>query len=157
MVFPAGWDYRNHCSDSMTPSLMKKGADTLDRRQDNPTTCDRLLRTQVSPPVLYQIDPRIFNACCAVGHSSPGGNLSDEEHCSGLANHGRRFCGAHEFESICLSSGSNILQQHSSSNTPTAARPRSGSCASRRSQFRWVGYPFPGHWSPQMKCLKLFH
>uniref|UniRef100_A0A1A9ZZX3 Uncharacterized protein n=1 Tax=Glossina pallidipes TaxID=7398 RepID=A0A1A9ZZX3_GLOPL len=33
----AGWDYRNQCTDSMTPSLTKKAADTLDRRQDNPT------------------------------------------------------------------------------------------------------------------------
>ncbi|XP_037950420.1 FERM, ARHGEF and pleckstrin domain-containing protein 1 isoform X2 [Teleopsis dalmanni] len=33
----ADWDYRNQCKDSMTPSLTKKAADTLDRRQDNPT------------------------------------------------------------------------------------------------------------------------
>ncbi|XP_030078798.1 FERM, ARHGEF and pleckstrin domain-containing protein 1 isoform X2 [Drosophila hydei] len=33
----AAWDYRNQCSDSMTPSLTKKAADTLDRRRDNPT------------------------------------------------------------------------------------------------------------------------
>ncbi|XP_033167435.1 FERM, ARHGEF and pleckstrin domain-containing protein 2 isoform X1 [Drosophila mauritiana] len=32
----AAWDYRNQCSDSMTPSLTKKAADTLDRRRDNP-------------------------------------------------------------------------------------------------------------------------
>ncbi|EDW34361.1 GL21623 [Drosophila persimilis] len=32
----ATWDYRNQCSDSMTPSLTKKAADTLDRRRDNP-------------------------------------------------------------------------------------------------------------------------
>ncbi|XP_017847403.1 FERM, ARHGEF and pleckstrin domain-containing protein 2 isoform X1 [Drosophila busckii] len=33
----AAWDYRNQCSDSMTPSLTKKAAVTLDRRRDNPT------------------------------------------------------------------------------------------------------------------------
>ncbi|XP_065364796.1 FERM, ARHGEF and pleckstrin domain-containing protein 2 isoform X1 [Calliphora vicina] len=33
----AAWDYRNQCSDSMTPSLTKRGADTLDRQQGNPT------------------------------------------------------------------------------------------------------------------------
>ncbi|XP_005178686.1 FERM, ARHGEF and pleckstrin domain-containing protein 1 isoform X5 [Musca domestica] len=33
----AAWDYRNQCTDSMTPSLTKRAADTLDRRQDNPT------------------------------------------------------------------------------------------------------------------------
>ncbi|XP_030562571.1 FERM, ARHGEF and pleckstrin domain-containing protein 1 isoform X1 [Drosophila novamexicana] len=33
----AAWDYRNQCNDSMTPSLTKKAADTLDRRRDNPT------------------------------------------------------------------------------------------------------------------------
>ncbi|XP_017465900.1 PREDICTED: FERM, RhoGEF and pleckstrin domain-containing protein 1 isoform X4 [Rhagoletis zephyria] len=33
----ADWDYRNQCIDSTTLSLTKKAADTLDRRQDNPT------------------------------------------------------------------------------------------------------------------------
>lgn len=125
---------------------MKKGAaDTLDRRQDNPTTCDHLLRTQVSvhnqstlKPTMGATRATILNAVCCilyciVGHSSPGGNLSDEEQCvvdlaANHHHHGRRICSTHEFESICLSS---------SSNPPTTAtRPRSGSCASRRSQFR---------------------
>ena len=35
--FAADWDYRNQCTDSMTPSLTKRAADTSDRRQDNPT------------------------------------------------------------------------------------------------------------------------
>ncbi|XP_053961761.1 FERM, ARHGEF and pleckstrin domain-containing protein 1 isoform X1 [Anastrepha ludens] len=33
----ADWDYRNQCTASTTLSLTKKAADTLDRRQDNPT------------------------------------------------------------------------------------------------------------------------
>lgn len=41
----AAWDYRNQCSDSMTPSLTKKAADSLDRRRDNPTDH---MRSQVS-------------------------------------------------------------------------------------------------------------
>lgn len=33
----ADWDYRNQCTDSMTPSQTRKGVDSLDRQQDNRT------------------------------------------------------------------------------------------------------------------------
>lgn len=142
----AAWDYRNQCSDSMTPSLTKKVADTLDRRRDNPTDH---MRSQVSVVmhtiiIILMIYPILFGT----GHSSPGGDLSDEELCSGIANlsGGSGMLGGtttplgsgygpNEFEPLAFTTGSAIVD-FAQPQQPTAARSRSGSCASRRSQFR---------------------
>lgn len=82
------------------------------------------------------------------GHSSPGGDLSDEELCSGIANlsGGSGMLGGtttplgsgygpNEFEPLTFTTGSAIVD-FAQPQQPTAARSRSGSCASRRSQFR---------------------
>lgn len=148
LTYTAAWDYRNQCTDSMTPSLTKRAADTLDRRQDNPT--DRKHSQVKFFTQILELEVDFNNIFCCLGHSSPGGDLSDEELCLGIANLGGTItplgsgCAggpSNECESLCFPSGSAVMdftptQQHSASNTPTAARPRSGSCTSKRSQFR---------------------
>lgn len=140
----ADWDYRNQCTASTTLSLTKKAADTLDRRQDNPTDHTR---SQVNNIVFFFVVQYQFICIHDVhlGHSSPGGDLSDEELCSGIANIAGGTAtplgsgyGPNEFEPLCLSSGSGIVEfaQPQQSATQQYTRPRSGSCASRRSQFR---------------------
>ncbi|XP_067644268.1 FERM, ARHGEF and pleckstrin domain-containing protein 1 isoform X3 [Eurosta solidaginis] len=91
-------------------------------------------------PTRQSYRPHAFSS-----HSSPGGDLSDEELCSGIANIGGGTAtplgsgyGPNEFESLCLTSGSGIVdftQSQQQSATQQYARPRSGSCASRRSQY----------------------
>lgn len=141
----AAWDYRNQCNDSMTPSLTKKAADTLDRRRDNPTDH---MRSQVS---FHRIQNyfMISNIFSQIGHSSPGGDLSDEELCSGIANlsGGSGMLGGtstplgsgygpNEFEPLAFTTSSAIVDFTQPQQQPATARSRSGSCASRRSQFR---------------------
>ncbi|XP_026841258.1 FERM, ARHGEF and pleckstrin domain-containing protein 1 isoform X3 [Drosophila persimilis] len=105
-------------------------------------------------PTRQSYRPHAFSS-----HSSPGGDLSDEELCSGIANLaggsggmlgggsstplGSGY-GPNEFEPLAFTTGSAIVdfaqpQQQPPSATATATatqRSRSGSCASRRSQFR---------------------
>lgn len=98
----------------------------------------------VSQPVTAQT--------AATGHSSPGGDLSDEELCSGLANlpGGSGMLGGGggtatplgsgygqtEFEPLTFAPGTAVVDFAQSQQPPPTARSRSGSCASRRSQYR---------------------
>lgn len=124
----------------MTPSLTKRGAGTLERRHDNPTDH---IRSQVS-----FFDWLVWNSCKSIeilDHSSPGGDLSDEELCTGIANLGGRTtpigAPSHDFiEPLCFSTGSNVMEfaQSHCQQQQQFTRSRSGSCTSRRSQCRWV-------------------
>lgn len=80
------------------------------------------------------------------GHSSPGGDLSDEELCSGIAmlDGGSSATpigsgiGPHEFEPLCIPPSSGHMEfAQPPQQQQQCARSRSGSCASRRSQFRY--------------------
>ncbi|XP_060651062.1 FERM, ARHGEF and pleckstrin domain-containing protein 1 isoform X5 [Drosophila nasuta] len=94
-------------------------------------------------PTRQSYRPHAFSS-----HSSPGGDLSDEELCSGIANlsGGSGMLGGtatplgsgygpNEFEPLGFTTGSAIVD-FAQPQQPTAARSRSGSCASKRSQFR---------------------
>lgn len=100
--------------------------------------------------IIIVIDMMIYLLLFGTGHSSPGGDLSDEELCSGIANlsGGSGMLGGtttplgsgygpNEFEPLAFTTGSAIVD-FAQPQQPTAARSRSGSCASRRSQFRWA-------------------
>lgn len=133
-------DYQNRCSDSTTPSLTKRGAGTLERRHDNPTDH---IRSQVNSFYLLKNKSNFVFKYFVVDHSSPGGDLSDEELCTGIANLGGRTtpigAPSHEFiEPICFAPGSNFMEfpQSHCQQQQQFARSRSGSCTSRRSQCR---------------------
>ncbi|XP_052848773.1 FERM, ARHGEF and pleckstrin domain-containing protein 1 isoform X4 [Drosophila gunungcola] len=98
-------------------------------------------------PTRQSYRPHAFSS-----HSSPGGDLSDEELCSGLANLpggsgmlgngggtatplGSGY-GPNEFEPLAFAPGSAVVDFAQPQQPPPTARSRSGSCASRRSQFR---------------------
>nr|XP_032289686.1 FERM, ARHGEF and pleckstrin domain-containing protein 1 isoform X5 [Drosophila virilis] len=95
-------------------------------------------------PTRQSYRPHAFSS-----HSSPGGDLSDEELCSGIANlsGGSGMLGGtstplgsgygpNEFEPLAFTTGSAIVDFTQPQQQPATARSRSGSCASRRSQFR---------------------
>lgn len=159
----ADWDYRNQCTDSMTPSQTRKGVDSLDRQQDNRTDPTRshvssvislkliALKTKITRK-WFNVETEMLNKAIMVGllwisgHSSPGGDLSDEELCSGIAmlDGGSSATpigsgiGPHEFEPLCIPPSSGHMEfAQPPQQQQQCARSRSGSCASRRSQFRY--------------------
>lgn len=70
------------------------------------------------------------------GHASPGGDLSDEELCAAgisTTTATNNNTGPPGLESLCITGGHMEFPQ---SYQQQCARSRSGSCASRRSQFR---------------------
>ncbi|XP_055643716.1 FERM, ARHGEF and pleckstrin domain-containing protein 1 isoform X4 [Toxorhynchites rutilus septentrionalis] len=101
-------------------------------------------------PTRQSYRPQSFSA-----HGSPGGDLSDEELCpngpgNGLIHGGGPTAAPPELEPLCLSGGHMefAIPAQQQQQQP-CARSRSGSCTSRRSQFRSEPPPLC-HYVPQL-------
>lgn len=132
-VVLAEWDYQNQSIDSTTPFPTKKEADSSNHRLNNHISPKQ---TQVRFIFLFVLIERVKLtirdlSCNKLGHSSPGGDLSDEEICTRTST---ISAGPLGLESLCIAGSHMEFSQQ----PPHHTRSRSGSCTSRRSQFRLV-------------------
>uniref|UniRef100_A0A182TCH6 Uncharacterized protein n=1 Tax=Anopheles maculatus TaxID=74869 RepID=A0A182TCH6_9DIPT len=87
-------------------------------------------------PTQQSYRPQSFSA-----HGSPGGDLSDEELYPANGNGGLGPHAAAGLESICVPGGHMEFAVSQQQQQQPCARSRSGSCTSRRSQFRFTTQP----------------